>query len=446
MTIDGKDAKDFDDAVFVEPDKKNKDHWHLIVAIVDVSHYVKRNSVLDKEALTRGDSTYFPDQVIPMFPEALSNDLCSLKPLEDRACLAVHLYINEKGELQSYKFLRALMNSHAHLTYQRAQKIYEEAGKKSTNLYPAIKNLYAAYDALKSHRQDRQALESDLLEPVLKLNKHYQVLNIEKTTRLDSHQLIEEFMIAANVAAAKFMQKHALEFANIFRIHEEPSLLKLENLAQILKQYNFELPKADLNKSKTFNKILTDSNTSEHKNVIHPAVLRSQSQAVYQVENLGHFDLSLLDYTHFTSPIRRYADLCIHRKINAILEKQLEVINEEKMIEIAEHISATERVSIKAERATIDRYVASFMRKNIGQTVGSTISAVTGFGMFLTIAGTGADAMIPFRLLKHAFFIYDQEKKILTGERTGETYKTGDLLEPVQSLLTNKAIKASVII
>ena len=313
VTIDGADARDFDDAVYAE--KLPEGGFHLIVAIADVSYYVRTKTALDTEAYKRGNSTYFPDRVVPMLPEALSNDLCSLRPKEDRACMAFHLWINEDGELQKYKIVRALMRSEARLTYEQVQAAKDGTIDDVTDMLiaPVINPLYEAYAVLDKAREKRGALDLDLPERQILIDDTGKMTGVRKRARLDAHKLIEEFMILANVAAAQALEKKSAPC--VYRVHDRPSADKVDNARQFVEAFGISMPKGQVMRPAQINGVLRQAEKTEYSQLISQVVLRTQSQAIYHPENIGHFGLALRRYAHFTSPIRRYADLLVHRSL-----------------------------------------------------------------------------------------------------------------------------------
>ncbi|MCK6418843.1 MAG: ribonuclease R [Alphaproteobacteria bacterium] len=429
ITIDGADARDFDDAVYAE---KTDDGFHLIVAIADVAHYVRTGTALDDEAQRRGNSTYFPDRVVPMLPEILSNDLCSLRPDEDRPCLAAHLWIDVRGHLKKYQFTRALMRSHARMTYEEVQKIRDDGlqmVEKQKHIHPLssiIDPLYAAFRILDDARLSRGALDLDLPERKILLDEAGNMIGIKPRARLDSHKLIEEFMVLANVAAAQALE--ARRAPCVYRIHESPSPDKLEALREFLDSFGISLSKSLEIRPANLNQILRTAQASDSSHIISQVILRAQSQARYSTENAGHFGLALNRYAHFTSPIRRYADLLVHRALIAAydlgeggmvdaLRPQLETICGE--------ISQTERTSMEAERNAIDRFTASFLSTQIGAEFSGRINGVTRFGLFVTLDESGADGLVPIRSLPNDFYIHEEHEHALIGRRTGLTFRLG---------------------
>lgn len=432
VTIDGADARDFDDAVFAE--KKDNGEYHLIVAIADVAHYVRYNSPLDKEAVKRGNSTYFPDRVVPMLPEALSNDLCSLRPNEPRASMAVHMYIDEKGKLKSYKFVRALIKSHARLTYEQVQAARDGNGDKTTNhlMDEVINPLYEVYEVLDKARQHRGALDLDLPERQIIIDDNGNMTGVKTRTRLDAHKLIEEFMILANVAAASALEAKAKggksDYPCVYRIHDKPSYDKLEASRDFIASFDLSLPKAQNIKPAQINGLLRAAKDHPYSHLISQMVLRTQSQAVYSTENIGHFGLALDKYAHFTSPIRRYADLLVHRALigaYGLGDGKMEDHEKARIEEIAEHISGTERTSMEAERNAVDRFTASYLSSHVGARFEGTINGVTRFGLFVTLAESGADGLIPMKSMSDDFYIHDEKAHALIGRRRGYVYRLG---------------------
>jgi len=434
VTIDGADARDFDDAVFAE--KLDDGGYHLIVAIADVAHYVRFGSALNKEAEKRGNSTYFPDRVVPMLPEALSNDLCSLRPGEARASLAAHLYIDENGKLLRYKFVRALIKSHARLTYEQVQTARDGNGDKTTAhlMDNVINPLYAAYKILDKARTQRGALDLDLPERQILINEKGVMTGVKPRARLDAHKLIEEFMILANVAAASALedknknQKASGDYPCVYRVHDKPAYDKLEGARDFIQSFDLSLPKGQNIKPKQLNGLLHKAAKLPYSHLISQMVLRCQSQAIYSVDNIGHFGLALERYAHFTSPIRRYADLLVHRALIGAYGLGDGALNKEdksRIEEIAEHISGTERTSMVAERSAVDRFTASYLSSHIGAEFNGAINGVTRFGLFVTLDENGADGLIPMRAMGDDFYIHDEQAHALVGRRTGQIFRLG---------------------
>lgn len=416
ITIDGADARDFDDAVFAEPHGE-EGGWHVLVAIADVAHYVTSDSALDKEALKRGNSVYFPDRVVPMLPEALSNGLCSLNPEVDRYCLAVHLYIDAEGELQSHEFVRGIMRSHARLTYEQAQSIFDS---KKGDMLPQLTHLYGAYETLLKARAKRGAMELDLPEFQVEIGEDGHVANVSKRQRLDSHKLIEECMVTANIAAAKTLQKQRLP--GVYRVHEPPSDDKVEELRMFLKSMGLSLSPAP--SVKDFNKLLTKMRGGPMEALVSGAMLRSQMQAVYLPQNLGHFGLGLTHYSHFTSPIRRYSDLITHRAIIDYLDKG-EKSDVSQLAAQADHISQTERRAMLAEREANDRFIAAYMAKSGHAEFEGFITSVGSYGVFVTLSDTGASGLVRISELGKDYYMYEEGLHCLIGRESGERFQLG---------------------
>ncbi len=408
VTIDGEDARDFDDAVWAGADTApdNPGGWKLIVAIADVARYVRPGRPLDLEALKRGNSVYFPDRVVPMLPERLSNDLCSLRPDEDRACVAAYLTIDSRGRPVRHRFERAVMRSAARLTYEQVQRAHDGDPDPAATpiLASVITPLYGAYIALAAARADRQTLELDLPERQIRLDEAGRVTDIWPSPRFDSHRLIEEFMIAANVAAAEHLAHRSKPC--MYRIHEPPAADGLESLRLALGDMGVSLPASGLRPA-DLNRILAQTAGLPQGRTIHELILRAQSQAAYSPENRGHFGLALTRYAHFTSPIRRYADLLVHRAIVGGLAESragsrgggrgdgLPAGAEGAMRDWGERISSAERRAMAAERDAADRYMAAFMQDRIGAAFDATVSGVTRAGLFVTLVENGASGLIP---------------------------------------------------
>ncbi|HYE48936.1 MAG TPA: ribonuclease R, partial [Azospirillaceae bacterium] len=430
VTIDGADARDFDDAVFAEPDgdPNNKGGWHLLVAIADVSNYVTPGSPLDRAAFDRGNSVYFPDRVVPMLPEALSNELCSLKPQVNRACLAVHMWIDRDGNLKRHRFVRGLMRSAARLTYEQVQAARDGAPDDTTGplMERVIGPLYGAFETLSRARQRRGTLELDLPERQVKLSPEGSIVSINVRPRYDSHRLIEEFMIAANVAAAEALEARSAPC--MYRVHAEPARDKLDALREFLATMGYNLAKGQVLKPAAFTQILEKAAETPEAHLVNTVILRSQAQAVYAPENIGHFGLALARYAHFTSPIRRYADLLVHRSLVRAYGLGPGGLDEEeaaKFEQIGEHISMTERRAATAERDAIDRYVAAYLADRVGATFSGRIGGVTRFGLFVNLDETGADGLVPISTLPGDFYDHDEKMHALVGRRFGRTYRLG---------------------
>jgi ribonuclease R len=433
ITIDPEDARDHDDAVWAgpDPDSANKGGHIVIVAIADVAHYVRTGSALDREAEKRGNSVYFPDRVVPMLPEALSADLCSLRENEERACLAVRMVFDASGVKRRHEFLRAIMRSAARLTYAQAQAAFDgKPDDKTAHLQTNVMQpLWEAYQTLAIERNERSPLDLDLPERRIVIGADGRIATIGFRERLESMRLIEEFMIMANVAAAESLEKARTPL--IYRVHEEPSQEKLYAFADYLKSIGISFAKGQVMKPAIFNRILARAKGTPHEEVMNDVVLRTQAQAIYAPENLGHFGLNLARYAHFTSPIRRYADLVVHRALIRGLklgEGGLSDSESGRLKETADHISMTERRAMAAERDSVDRYVAAFMEDRVGAVFDGRITGVTRFGLFLRLKETGADGLLPIRSLGTEFFRHDEKRHALVGDRTGTVYHLGDIV------------------
>ena len=435
VTIDPPDAKDHDDAVhaLVDPDPNNKGGYIVNVAIADVAFYVRPGSALDRDALTRGNSVYFPDRVVPMLPERISNDLCSLVPGEPRGAVAVRMVIASDGRKRSHSFHRILMRSAAKLHYAQAQAAIDGRPDDTTGplLDPILKPLYDAYAVVKRARDERDPLDLDIPERKILLKPDGTVDRVVVPERIDAHKLIEEFMILANVAAAEMLEKKSLPL--IYRVHDEPTLEKVHNLREFLKTLDLPFAKSGAMRPSVFNYVLAQVKGHDSELLVHEVVLRSQAQAEYAAENYGHFGLNLRRYAHFTSPIRRYADLVVHRALIRGLglgEGALpETETVETLSEVAAQISVTERRAMKAERETADRLIAHFLADRIGATFQGRISGVTRAGLFVKLTDTGADGLIPIRTLGTEYFNYDETRHALVGSRSGAMHRLGDVVD-----------------
>ncbi len=432
VTIDPIDAKDHDDAVFARPDTDpaNPGGFVVNVAIADVAAYIRPGSALDREALARGNSVYFPDRVVPMLPERISNDLCSLKPNEDRPALVARITIDAHGRKRSHAFHRVLMRSIARLHYAQAQAAIQDAADETTEpLLPLVlEPLYAAYEALKRARDDRGPLDLDLPERKILLKPDFTVERVITPQRLDSHRLIEEFMILANVAAAEAIERARTPL--VYRVHDEPTIDKLNALREFLATLGISLPKAGALRPEQFNRILERVKGRDVENLVNEVVLRSQAQAEYAAENYGHFGLNLRRYAHFTSPIRRYADLLVHRALIRALRLGRDGLPEQEDVqslgEIAARISACERRAMAAERETVDRLIAHHLADRVGATFEGHISGVTRAGLFVKLDDTGADGFVPAATLGREWFRYHEAQHALVGDASGEAYRLGD--------------------
>ncbi|APG90723.1 ribonuclease R [Sinorhizobium americanum] len=431
VTIDPADAKDHDDAVHAEPDPSPDNPGGVIVtvAIADVSWYVRPKSALDFEALKRGNSVYFPDRVVPMLPERISNDLCSLKEGVDRPALAVRMRFSKEGRKAGHTFHRIMMRSAAKLSYQQAQAAIDGAPDEKTGplLEPILKPLWEGYRILSRGRERRQPLELDMPERKIILKPDGTVDRVLVPERLDAHRLIEEMMIQANVAAAETLEQKRQ--ALIYRVHDQPSLAKQETLREFLATLDISLAKGGNMRANHFNGVLARADGQPYETMVNEMVLRSQSQAIYSPENIGHFGLNLMRYAHFTSPIRRYADLVVHRALVIALglgEGGLTPQEEGVLDDIAAEISTFERRAMAAERDTVDRLIAHHLNGRVGEEFDGRVSGVTKAGLFVTLPAYGADGFIPISTLGRDYFIYDEAHQALSGEKTGLGYRLGD--------------------
>jgi ribonuclease R len=446
VAIDPEDARDHDDAIWAEPDGEGG--WNAIVAIADVSFYVRPGSELDREARARGNSVYFPDRVVPMLPEELSADICSLKESEDRGAMACHLKIAKDGALKSWRFSRAKVRIAANIAYEDAQAAIDTAEEERIDVSSpvcfmppiegpvpqelvekALKPLWGCWRALFAARQKRDPLELDLPERRVMLDEKGRITSIAPRDRLDAHRLVEDFMIAANVAAARALE--AKKSPVMYRVHEAPSREKLVALKDYLKTFGIEFALGQVIKPGTFNRIIERLGESDGREEVMEQLLRTQMQARYGPERLGHFGLALATYAHFTSPIRRYADLLVHRalvKAYKLGEGGLPPGDEERFEQIGEQISMLERRAMEAERETIDRYVAAYLSDQVGQLVECRITGVQPFGFFATVEDLGGDGLMLAKDLGNEYFRYDEPSRALVGDETGETYRVGQRL------------------
>ncbi len=434
VTIDPADAKDHDDAVHAEPDPDptNVGGFILTVAIADVAAYVRPGRPLDREAQDRGNSVYFPDRVVPMLPERISNDLCSLRPQVDRPAMAVRMIIDKHGRKLRHSFHRIMMKSAAKLAYPQAQAAID--GQVDDITAPIVESvlrpLWACYDALKLERAQRSPLDLELPERKILLKPDGSVDRVVTPARLDAHKLIEECMILANVAAAETLEEKRQQL--IYRAHDEPSLEKITALSEFLATLGIKVAKGEALRPQHFNLILARVRDTEHEHVVNEVVLRSQAQAEYTNENYGHFGLHLRRYAHFTSPIRRYADLIVHRALIRALDlgpDGLPDMGADELAEIAARISAAERRAMAAERETVDRLIATHLADQVGATFAARIAGVTKVGLFVKLSETGADGFIPAATLGHDYYRYDEALHALIGSRTGEMHRLGDMVE-----------------
>ena len=427
LTIDPADAKDHDDAVFAEPDADpdNKDGYRVIVAIADVSAFVKPGGALDKEAVKRGNSVYLPDRVVPMLPEHLSNGLCSLRAGEDRPCLAVEMILDAQGVKKRHRFMRATMRSAAKLSYEEAQAISEGA-RAAPDIKSAVAHLFNAFRARWKERAKRAPLDLDLPERRILLKKNGEVDKVVLRERFDAHRVIEEFMILANVAAAETLERARMNL--VYRVHDQPDPEKLEAVRDYLQTLDYSLVKGGSVRPANFNQLLKIAEGRDEKEMVSEVVLRAQRQAVYATENVGHFGLNLPRYAHFTSPIRRYADLIVHRalvkacKLGGGGQTEAEAIT---LPDIAEQISDLERRAMAAEREATDRYLAGYLEHREGAMFEARIRGVTKFGLFVMLDESGADGFIPMRNLGFERFRFEEARHSLIGETTGGIYRLG---------------------
>ncbi|WP_340248025.1 ribonuclease R [Sulfitobacter pontiacus] len=430
ITIDPSDARDHDDACYAHADEDPKNEGgHVVwVAIADVAAYVTPGSALDREARKRGNSTYFPDRVVPMLPDRLSGDLCSLHEGVPRACIAVRMVLDAAGNKIGHSFHRGLMRSPAALHYEEVQDAIDGAPNDRTGplLEPVLKPIYAAYAALKAARAERQPLDLDLPERRIELDKDGTVKSVNFKDRLDAHRLIEEFMVLANVAAAETLL--AKKTPLLYRIHEEPSPAKLDALRETAQAAGYTLAKGQVLHTRHLNKLLNDAAGTDDAELINLSTLRSMTQAYYGPAHIGHFGLALRSYAHFTSPIRRYADLIVHRALITAHGWGNDGLSQHDIEDIEQtgaHISDTERRSMMAERDTTDRYLASYLSERVGNEFSGRISGVARFGAFVKLDETGADGLLPMRSLGREYFHFDQEAGTLMGSDTGMIISVG---------------------
>jgi ribonuclease R len=436
VAIDPADARDHDDAVWAAPDDDpaNPGGFRAIVAIADVGFYVRPGGALDAQARKRGNSVYFPDRVVPMLPEQLSADICSLKEGEDRAAIACHLTIAADGKLTGWSFTRALVRIAANIAYEEAQAAIDGTGGASEWLEPALKPLWTCWAALAKARDGRAPLDLDLPERRVQLDEQGRILSVAPRERLDAHRLIEDYMIAANVAAAKALE--AKRAPVMYRVHEPPSREKLVALKDYLETFGIPFALGQVVRPATFNHILDRVGDALHRPQVMEQVLRTQTQAYYGPGNQGHFGLALGSYAHFTSPIRRYADLLVHRALvgaygldPAAGATRLSSADAADLSRVGELISAAERRAMEAERETIDRYVAVYLSAHVGDVVDARITGVKAFGFFATVEGLGGDGLVPVSTLGAEHFRYDEAAQALEGEHSGERYLPGQRLK-----------------
>jgi len=449
VTIDGEDARDFDDAVYCQPKKSGG--WRLWVAIADVSYYVRHGSALDDEAISRGNSVYFPSQVIPMLPEKLSNGLCSLNPDVDRLCMVCEMTVSAAGKLSGSKFYPAVMRSHARFTYSKVAAILEgdeRLIKKHQHLVPDLENLKSMYLALSESRNKRGAIAFETQESLFLFNDDKKIASVVPLIRNDAHKIIEECMILANVATAKFIEKN--KKPGLFRVHDKPSEDKYNNFVSYLAELGLSLPKREVPEPSDYCDILAKVAGRPDQELIQTMLLRSMRQAVYQSDNLGHFGLALQSYSHFTSPIRRYPDLVVHRVIKAILVEQAQQQTDEsqialsqiksanagdyqykleEVIELGEHCSMTERRADEATRDVSDWLKCEFMQDHVGDSFSGVISTVTNFGIFVRLQDLHIEGLVHITSLGRDYYHYDDVRMCLTGENSGVKYRVGDVVK-----------------
>ena len=428
VTIDGEDAKDFDDAVYCE---RTQNGWRLFVAIADVSHYVRPGTALDAEAQTRGNSVYFPGRVVPMLPEILSNGLCSLNPQVDRLCMACEMQLDDQGRLQDYRFLNGLLRSHARLTYNEVAAMVvdgdESVRQRYEHVLPHVEELHRLFQVLHERRQERGAIDFETTETRIVFGEGKKIEEIVPVERNDAHRMIEECMLLANTAAADKLEKtriHAL-----FRVHEGPTAEKLADLREFLGAVGLSLGGGDEPQAADYARLLEEAKTRTDFHLIQTVMLRSLSQAVYAPENKGHFGLAFEAYTHFTSPIRRYPDLLVHRALRHLLTgaspKQFDY-GQEEMSAIGEHCSMTERRADEATRDAENWLKCEYMQDKVGEVFDGIVTGVAGFGLFVELSGIYVEGMIHVTALNNDYYHFDPAHHRLTGERTGRTYRLGD--------------------
>jgi len=430
VTIDPMDARDHDDAVHAhpDPDPKNPGGWIVWVAIADVAAYVPTGSALDKEAREKGNSVYFPDRVEPMLPERLSNGLCSLREGENRACMAVRMVFNANGKKVSHRFVRGLMRSAAKLAYEEAQAAIDgQPGDKAGPLLePVLSPLWNGYRNMLKGREARSPLAIESLERKVVINEAGEVVSITPRASLEAHRLIEEMMIQANVCAAETLEARRTPL--IYRVHDTPSQEKVQALVDFLHTLGINWSKGEAPRTDRFNRLLGQTRDGPHAEIINEVVLRTQMQAVYASENIGHFGLNLARYAHFTSPIRRYADLIVHRALVRALGFGSDGLTDQDVSQLkdtAERITFAERRAMAAERDATDRYVAAFLSDRVGAEFTGRITGVTRFGLFVRLTDTGADGLVPVSSLGGEYFIHDDKAHALVGERTGKRWPLG---------------------
>ena len=433
VTIDPPDARDHDDAVYAEPDQdpKNQDGWVVWVAIADVAAYVRPGSALDREARDKGNSVYFPDRVEPMLPHALSSNLCSLRQGENRACMAVRMVFDSAGRKTGHRFVRGLMRSAAKLSYDQAQAAIDGSPDDQTGplMDRVLRPLWEAYACLKRGREARSPLEIQSTERRIVIGEDGHVASITPRASLEAHKLIEEMMIQANVAAAETLEQRRSPL--IYRVHDTPSMEKIQSLADFLATLGIPWSKGQAPTTQRFNQLLEQTREGPHAEIVNEVVLRSQMQAYYSPDNIGHFGLNLTRYAHFTSPIRRYADLVVHRALVSALGLGDDGLSQFDLVHIgqtAEMITAAERRAMAAERDATDRYVAAYLAERQGAEFDGRITGVTRFGLFIRLPEVGADGLAPVSTLGDEYFIHDERAHALIGERTRRRWRLGALV------------------
>jgi len=427
VTIDGEDARDFDDAVFCE---RNGKGWRLVVAIADVSYYVRPGSALDREGHARGNSVYFPRQVIPMLPEALSNGLCSLNPHVDRLCMVCEAHISPSGAIRDYRFFEGVMNSKARLTYTKVAAMLVDRDERLRLEYgalvPQLEELHRLFHVLHAARLKRGAVDFDLPETRIVFDEHRKIRKILPVERNDAHRLIEECMLAANVCAAEYLKKHKVPAP--YRIHEGPTPDKLADLREFLSELGLSLGGGDAPQAQHYAKLINAVEKRTDARLIHTVLLRSLSQAMYSPDNIGHFALGYPNYTHFTSPIRRYPDLVVHRSIKDILAGRASAVSNEQAIELGRHCSLTERRADEATREVVRWLKCEYMMDHVGAEFDGIISGVTEFGVFVELTELYVDGLVHITALGNDYFHFDARQHRLLGDRTRVSFRLGDKL------------------
>jgi len=428
VTIDGQDAKDFDDAVCCQP--MNKGQHRLWVAIADVSHYVLPSSAIDHQASIRGNSVYFPGRVVPMLPEVLSNGICSLNPQVDRLCMVAEMVISEKGQIRQPTFYRAVIHSRNRLTYDDVHEYLQQddGSKLSMEVWEMLKNLHQVYKTLLTARLARGAIELDTVETMVLFDASRKIEKIVPVVRNEAHRIIEECMLAANVAVASFIESQGVH--SLYRVHEQPDLEKMKSLQTFLGEFGIECRFNEKTQPKQFQQVLEKVRVRPEKQVLETVMLRSLKQAQYAVDNLGHFGLGYQVYTHFTSPIRRYPDLIVHRILGDLIDhQQRNAYSEEKLQQLAQTCSMTERRADEATRDVLTWLKCIYIKDKIGQVFDGTISAVTSFGLFVTIKDVFVEGLVHVTSLKNDYYAFDALRHRLVGERTGQVYHLGDAIK-----------------